>query len=254
MLLLNQITELDQELDKVLQGEGNALAIESLELVYTNLVPSFDSLEGALSRRRIYKKLPGDYAIVSQSDEEVELAQSALSTVQSFKMIWDELEQKYTISQNDICSNTSTILMSLSKILNARNSGQYSSWITQISDEVSVSDSDLEQQENSPNLIDNAIEYRKVYRIFRNQINTVSPSEESIGSLQIVRKKLVELKDKMEFNQPEDVIKLFKHLRQVGNNGRAPLSMLTAEVLQWMSEQDQENYFYIGDKRISNRG
>jgi len=114
-------------------------------------------------------------------------------------------------------------------------------------------DLDLEQQENSPNLRDNASEYRKFYQKFSNELDNESPSEQTITNLHNYRNELVCLKDKMEFNQPADVVNFFKHLKQVGNNGRAPLSMLTAEVLEWMSEQDQESYFYISDKRISNR-
>jgi hypothetical protein len=137
--------------------------------------------------------------------------------------------------------------------LRVKNSNQYKEWVKQLMDEVYVSDLDLEQQENSPNLKDNASEYSKYYQIFTNQTDADPITEVTIKNLISLSEKLIEIKEKMEFNQPEDVAKLFKYLKQNGNNCRAPIDMLTLEVLDWMADKGQESYFYVGDTRISNR-
>jgi SOS-response transcriptional repressor LexA len=253
MELLNQIILLDQELDKVLLGEGNTQAIKGLESIYNKIIPCFHDLEAASQCRKLYQNLPGDYSIKEQSEEELESARISLMAIQSFIMTWDELDEKHTISQGDYCSNVHDSIKGLSKLLRVKNSNQYKEWVKQLMDEVYVSDLDLEQQENSPNLKDNASEYSKYYQIFTNQTDADPITEVTIKNLISLSEKLIEIKEKMEFNQPEDVAKLFKYLKQNGNNCRAPIDMLTLEVLDWMADKGQESYFYVGDTRISNR-
>jgi hypothetical protein len=253
MKLLNQVVELNEELDKVLGGEGNSLAIKELAAIHGDIAPQFEVLEAAFNCRKLYKDLPDEYSITGQSEEEVTFSQSALLLVQEFIETWNGLEQKHKISQDDICSNVRDSIKRISKAIKVKNATQYQKWINQISAEVEVSETDLEQQENSPNLKENALRYRELRQRFSSDINTPLPTEITIKSLISLSKQLLDIKEKMEFNQPEDVVKLFKHLKQTGNSGRAPIAMLTPQVLEWMADKGQEDCFYIGDIRIGNR-
>ena len=239
MQLLNQIIELDCELGAVLLGEGNTLAVNKFASIDKNITPSLKELVLSFNCRKLYKSLPGDYSIKIQNEEEIELSQSALRSVEEFILTWDELEQKHVISQDDICSNVRDSVKRISRELEARNTRQYNEWVSQISTEVDVTQADLEQQENSPNLQKNALEYCNRYQRFCNEIDTDYPTEKTISNLVSLSKQLLELKDKMEFDQPEGVVRLFKHLKQIGTNGRAPIAMLTPQVLEWMADKGQ---------------
>ena len=252
MSILSQISDLDKELTKVLQGEGNKLAIDSLSRVFDKVMPTCDELEISARERKACNKLTGEYVLTGLNSEELVRAQSALSEVNAFIFKWNELEEKYSISQEDICGNTKDGIAEFIEALNARTKSRYQGWQDQILDEVRVSEADLELQENSPNLRENAKDYRNLHEEFVQKVESGLLTENTIDNLEVRRLKLIELKDKMDFNQPEDVIKLFQYLRTTGNNRQAPVHMLTKEVLEWMEEHEETGYFYIGDTRIGN--
>ena len=167
MNLNNQIEALDQELCKVLQGEGNAVAIKNLDSVYSDLEPSLNVWVQSYKRRQLFSTLPDDFAIQGLSEQELENANASLTAMQAFLDTWQELEKKHEISQNDICSDTRDSLYKLSAEIEAANSRQYKAWLTQISDLIEVSESDLIEQEASPNLKENAFQFRKKLDLFR---------------------------------------------------------------------------------------
>lgn len=250
MKILSQIVEVDQELTKVLSGESNILAIKSLDIVFEKTIPTCDALEVSAKERLACNKLTGGFAIAGLTSEELVLSQSALSAVEVFVSRWEELEEKHSISQEDTCSNTKDAIARFIKALDDRTKSGYKGWQDQILNEVHISDADLELQKNSPDLRENAKNYQRLHEVFVQKVESNPLTEETIDDLEDRRLKLIELKDKMEFDLPEDVIKLFQHLRGIGSQGRAPVRMLTKEVLEWMEEHEQTNYFYIGDARI----
>lgn len=253
MEILNQVENLDRELEKVILGEGNTHAVNGLENLHQKIESPINDFKLAINFRKLLCDLPRGYEIKSFNEEEVEFLQQTLRVANLFLEKWDELDQKYQISQDNICSDVRDLFGSFNKELNIRSWGAYNAWLNQLKDEVCLSESDLENQENTPNLKDNAFEFRRLYSRFCTQVDLPIPTGETISNLISIREKLIEIKGKMEFDQPDDVVKLFKYLKRIGNNGRAPLSMLTPEVRQWMADKSEESYFYISDKRISNR-
>lgn len=250
MKILSQISEVDQELTKVLSGESNILAIKSLDIVFDRIVPTCDAVKVSAEKRLACNNLTAGFAIAGLTSEELVLAQSALSEVEVFVSRWEELEEKHSIIQEDTCSNTKETIASFIKALDDRTKSGYNGWQNQILSEVHISDADLELQENSPDLKENAKNYQELHVLFVQKLESNPLTEEAIVDLKNRHVKLIELKGKMEFDYPEDVIKLFQQLRRIGNQGRAPVRMLTKEVWEWMEESEQTSHFYIIDARI----
>ena len=250
MELTSQIADLEQELSKVVQGEGSATAIVGLNNIHDKLNPIYDNLKNSLDRRVVLHELPARYEMEVSSTEEMELSEKCLLSLGSFKEKWSLLETKYSIIQDDIYNETLDSLTEFDSTLSARNGSVYSEWLSQMDSEIRVSDSDLEHQISIPALKDNAEKYREElqkYQIFRTEIHITT---HVIGQLNNRSRNLVKFKGSMVFDQPESVVRLFKYLRQTGNNARAPISLLTPEVLKWMSDQGEDQYFYVSDKRI----
>ena len=250
MKLTDQISELEVEFHKVSQGQSNEVAIRDLNLVYQNLSPSLDELKINATHRVTCRELPGEFALVQLSDEEVGGAEKAVAAITAFLAEWDDLDNKYEIGQQDVCHNTRDAVENLNVLLQTTSDTAYTSWKKQVRDVINVSDSDLDKQDTSPDLKMNAEQYRSLYQRLQDVLDVPDPTLATIGKIETLKKEVLETLDKMEFNQPDDVIKLFKYLKQIGNSGRAPLSLLTEDVLKWMKEEGQEDFFYIGDKRV----
>jgi len=253
MEILKQFGNLDSELEKVVLGESNTNAVKGLERIHQKIDGPINDFKLAINFRKLLNGLPAGYEIKSFDEEEVEFLQKTSYLADAFLEKWDKLDQKYKINQDDVCSDIRDLFGSFNKELNIRSWGAYNAWLNQLKDEVYLSESDLEGQENNPNLRENAIAYKKLHLRFSTQIDATIPEQKIINNLIGISNELIEIKERMEFDQPEDVVKLFEHLKRIGNNGRAPLSMLTPEVRQWMVDKSEESYFYISDKRISNR-
>lgn len=250
MKLLNQIEEVDQELEKVIHGEQNTLAIVSLEEVYNALDPSLTRVCRSISQRKELQLFEDRFTNPTYSESEKDALLSTFKRLQQFMTIWLELEQKYQVCQNNVLALLRGEIDSLSSLLQERSIEAYSNWVRKISDEVYVSESDIEKQESSPALKDNARHYLRLLASFQDEIARKSITKESINKIDEYRQQLIDAKDKMDYDLPEDVLRLFKHLKQIGNNSRAPLSMLTPEVLKWLVDEGQDGFFYVGDKRI----
>ncbi|MDA7686503.1 hypothetical protein N8793_00335 [Pseudomonadales bacterium] len=253
MEIINQIDQLKVELHKVIQGEDNTVAINNLDSIYSDIAPSFESLADACGRRELFSQLPDEFSIERLSEDELASSHFSVNAIGSFMDLWGELDKKHEINQHNICSDTRDSLYKLSSELEANNTKQYKAWLDQMLSQVQVSEPDLEEQERSPNLKENALEYRSVYQDFLSQAQLVIPTETTIERLKSLSQQLIKHIELMEFDQPEDVVKLFKHLKQVGSNGAAPISMLTPQVIAWMEDKGEEANFYIGHKRMDRR-
>jgi hypothetical protein len=250
MKLVNQIIELESQLDQVVSGEDNALAISNLDRVNEKIDPSLSQLKESIDYRNIFSHLPDLFAITDLNNEEVSLSLASLEYIDDFLNAWESIEQKHSIIQNDICSSLRDSISLLSNSLNRRNTEQHRAWIAQMKSDVEVLTSQLEQQENTPNLRANAQLYRNSLSKFLSATESGAITEESIDRIMALRDKVLQYKEAMVFDQPEDVTKLFKYLKQPGNGCKAPLSMLTKEVLDWVDDNSQQDYFFIIDSRI----
>jgi len=250
MILLDQISEVEVELDKVSQGQSNAVAIDRLYSVYQNISPILKELESNAIRRETCRHLPESYSLNALGSDVAEELQNALFCVDLFLATWQDLENKYDIAQQDVCRNTQDAVAIVNTSLETTINQTYTNWKAQVQAEINVSESDLDKQNTSPELKQNASEYRIHYQNIQEAIEVADPTLAMINRVESLRKKLLAARDKMEFNQPGDVVRLFKHLGQVGNGGHAPLSMLTKEVMDWIKEEGQEDHFYVGNKRV----
>jgi len=252
MNLLDQIFELDRELDNVISGEDNSTAIADLTALSDTFLPYFVKLKSSIYGRHLFENLPGNYSINSQTDEELVVARGAIKKLDKFIDIWKTLDKKHTIMQKDICSDIQTIVETLSNALGSRDSIQYRSWVNQIKNQVYVSEADLDSQNNYHELKQNAHHYNQSFSILDDRISSGVSSIAGIEELVSLRDKLVVCRDKMEFDQPEDVALLFQHLRKNSSGGKAPLNMMTPIVIEWLQEHGQYDFFYIGDSRLRN--
>ncbi|HAW18615.1 MAG TPA: hypothetical protein DCX14_00385, partial [Flavobacteriales bacterium] len=180
------------------------------------------------------------------------LLDSCITFINLFAEKWTSLEAKYSITQDDIYSEVLDSLAELDSALSTRNMKAYREWVVQMDADISVSDNQLEGQLGIPTSKDNAEKYRDEYLKYQDVKAGKHINSRSIGLLLNRYQSLVKFKNNMVFDQPESVQQLFKHLRQIGNNSRAPISMLTPEVLKWMSDHGGDQYFYVADKRIGN--
>lgn len=252
MELMSQVKELGQELNKVVQGEGSASAIVGLKVILDKLNPIHDSLKTSFDRRAVLYELPDSYRVKDNSAEEKGLLGSCTNSISRFEDTWSSLEAKYSIIQDDIYSETFSFLGELDSVLSTRNMNAYSEWLSQMDAEIRVTDNQLEGQLGIPTLKGNAEKYSEEFRKYEAIKAEKHINSRVIDGLRNRHQSLVKIKSNMVFDQPESVLRLFKHLGQMGNNSRAPISMLTPEVLKWMSDQGQDQYFYVADKRIGN--
>ena len=250
MKILREIVEVDLELSKVLSGESNIHAIDNLDRLFKKIIPTFDQLELSVAERLACNNLTGEFAISELTSEELDLAHSALSGIDVFVSRWEELEEKHSIIQEDTRSDTKDGIAGFIKALSDRTNSEYKKWKDQLLSEVHISDADLELQENAPDLIENAKNYKTLHELFVQKIDSEPLTTETVEDLKNSHLKLLKIKDKMAFDYPEDVIKLFQKLNSIGSQGRAPVRMLTKEVLEWMEECEQTSHFYIIDARI----
>lgn len=249
-MIIDQINELEVEFNKVTQGQSNAVAISNLDSVYQDMLPVLKELEVKKARREVCRNLPSEFALLRLDEEDLEHSKKALAAIAAFSTAWEELENKYEISQQDVSRNTCDAIANLNASLDSTITSAYQAWISQVRDDVSVSDSDLDKQDTVPNLKKNAAKYRSLIQKMQEAFGLSNPTTATIVEIRDLREQLLATRDNMEFHQPDDVIKLFKHLKQIGNNGRAPLSLLTDDVLKWMKTEGQESYFYVGDSRV----
>jgi hypothetical protein len=122
----------------------------------------------------------------------------------------------------------------------------WQTWSNQLFDSFNITDAELSS-------IEHIDKYKVIYTAFKNGRNSFKektlnlPTEVSqIDELQVLANQLQLLIKDIDFDIPEEVKVFFDHINNPICGNKAPLKLLTPEVLKWIESNNESAHFSIG--------
>ncbi|WP_297510610.1 hypothetical protein [Flavobacterium sp.] len=232
--------ELNSELELSNQTKGSAQKIIEYTEIYRQLNPHFITLR-KLSDNLI--ALEGIGNELQFSEELLHVLSVIRTSFVEFNEIW--LENSEAVRQGNSLINLVNGLKGVSDKFEKELKEYWDLQIESLKNSFALEDVLLETQKLIPG---KEVIYSE-YIINRTSFNEKSknlPEESSvINEIQTIAKKLQELIVQMEFNLPEEVEVFFKHLRLPINGGKAPLRLLTKNVIDWIEVNKLTDKFFV---------
>lgn len=240
--LTEQISALRAALEISGDNQEHGVAIEAYNAMLGTLAPILDRLDAmAIERFAMRDVLELEVPRQFQQEEltKLQYAKQALANVnQGLK------DEDYKIKQSPSFSDLVVALETYESKVSQDSTEIRRRWWSDRAAELVVSEPELEMQRRMPELRKNADTYENAYSIFRERGEQRLDGETAKALLESV-KIIQEAKTKMIFDVPEPVQRFFTALQQAPHGGGAPLSMLTEEVISWLSEHGETANYVI---------
>lgn len=248
--LSEQINLLEEQLDLSQQAGHAKHILNEYEVIRKQLSEAEDSLRVMHSRFQVLQALPEDVPQKMEFSGEVrEVAKRALFLLQTFSTRW-EAERHESRQGNELRVATES-LKSLSVIGKAEVDKCWRRWVELLKSLVALEDLLLESQKSIPGLEKTYNDFVKNRHQFIELVDKFPQNAQDIKRLQELSATMQSLKEKMQFDLPEDVATFFKQLD--GLNHRVSLAAITPEVFDWLRSQNLLDAYVIS-RRGSVRG
>ena len=240
--LMEQISALRAALEVSGNNQEHGVAIEAYNAMLETLAPILDRLNAITTERLAISdvlelEVPGQF----QQEERTKLqyAKQALANVDQGLQ-----DEDYKIKQNSTFAGLVVALERYESQVSQDSTEIRRRWWRDKDAELLVSEPELETQRRLPELRKNAETYEKAYATFR-ECGERRLDGETAHALLESMKIIQQTRAKMIFDVPETVQRFFKAMQQAPHGGGAPLSMLTEEVISWLSEHGETANYVI---------
>jgi hypothetical protein len=244
--LMKQIEEAHTQLQLLNDGDENNNAIKAYEIFINKFVPVIGKLEDACNKRSLLKAIP-----IDMLQEHMQTSDNMKDGVTSTSGLLKILEDKwniidYKITQDDSLDNCVQSIKTLTKLITDTNKLVWQTWSNQLFDSFNITDAELSS-------IEHIDKYKVIYTTFKNGRTSFKektlnlPTEVSqIDELQVLANQLQLLIKDIDFDIPEEVKVFFDHIYNPICGNKAPLTLLTPEVLQWIESNNESANFSVG--------
>lgn len=244
-LLKQQINTLKEEFLHSKSSGDSKNIIDDCEDLHKRFKPVSENLDLLISSIDVLKSLPHNAPeSVLLSDELIDNCKLNIKILNKLILEWNS--KKTNILQTDLVDDAYKSLYALEKELAIKVNSSWRSWIEKLEESFRVEDFLLDSQRGIPGLSDIHNKYIELRKIFRAESKNLPKNIWSIQNLERVSVDMQDLSKQMQQDLPVDIVDFFKHINN--NNGQAPLSLLTPNVLDWFKEHNQLGGFTIHRK------
>jgi predicted nucleic acid-binding Zn-ribbon protein len=248
MTTLNkQIELLNKQLQWNQQADNAKHIIEEYKLIRNQLFDIDEALKAMHNRFQALQALPDDAPRKMEFSVDVlEVARSALSALQNFVARWEK--EGHEARQGDDLALT---VKSLNSFISAGSKEEYAcwqEWCGSLKGLVALEDILLEMQKNIPGLEKIHASFVKSRSQFRELVAKFPEDTEDIAKLQRLSVQMQDLKNKMQFDLPEEVATFFKELDNM--NRRVSLAKITKEVFEWLRSNNLLDAYVVSRRDI----
>lgn len=244
-LLSEQINEVKIQLELITAGDENRVAIAAYEKFLNQFLPIVGKLEDNSQKKNILKNIPQLF-LDSYTQEQADLntcLNSATASLNALKLKWQQ--DDYKVVQDDSFDNTVQAISSLLEKILEQNKALWQEWCEHLSTSFNITEAELKSIEhvNKYQIIRDA--FLKERKNFQRLSKYERLEEGSIENLKKLSFQLENLIKDIDFDIPEEVKLFFESLNDFTHKNKAPLSLLTSEVLKWIKDNNETASFSI---------
>ena len=211
-------------------------AIKDCGEIFSRLKPVIEALSVAVKHRSVLESLPEDAPERIDFDENLQrLRNLAASSLARFLQAWTS--HKSEARQDDSLNAVEESLRQLSLCIDERLQSCWISWIGSLRDTFIVEQVILDTQRDIPGLERSYTRYVELQKQFKTLATQVPGAVSSLNDLQLIAKEMHAERGRMKFDLPQEVDAFFKRLNQHGGGGKVPLSEVSPQIFDWLSEQ-----------------
>jgi len=243
--LAQQIQNVDTQLDILVAGDENRVAIKEYEKFFEQFFPIVGKLDDSCKKRKVLKNIPSEY--LDQQTELIQSFKNNLATTKSVLHILLEkwLEDDYTVTQDDSFDNTIQAMKSLTKVIVVTNKEVWNTWTDYLLDSFNRTDAELNNIEKIDKYRDTYNAFVKERTSFKSKIANLPTEIDQIKEIQELSNRLQILMKDVNVNLSEEVKRFLDCIDDVVKGKKAPLSLLTPEVLKWIQDENEMSSFAI---------
>ena len=243
--LMQQMEDVTLELELIVAGDENRVAIEAYVIFFEKFVPIIGRLDESCGKRNVLKGIPKAFLEqqlqpINEFNEELS---SALATLSILEEKW--IEEDFKVTQDDSFDNTIQAMKSLTKMIMDINKIVWNSWGNYLLASFKRTDAELSSIEKIDKYKNKYNDFIRERALFTSKIATLPIEIDQIKDLQELSNRLQGLMQDVDFNIPDDVKIFFDYIDDVVKGKKAPLSLLTPEVLKWIQDNNEMNSFAI---------
>ena len=242
---MQQIEDVTLELELIVAGDENRVAIEAYAIFFEKFVPIIGKLDESCRKRNVLKDIPKEFLEqqLQSINEFNEDLSSTLATLSILEEKW--IEEDYKVTQDDSFDNTIQSIKGLTKSIVEVNKTVWQTWCGHLLDSFNVTDAELNSIEKIDKYIDTYNEFVRQRTSFKSKVLNLPTEACQIKELQDISDRLLILMQGIDFNIPEEVKIFFDYINDAIKGKKAPLSLLTPEVLKWIQDNNEINSFSI---------
>jgi hypothetical protein len=224
-----QISLLKEQLQLSQQADNSRHILDEYEAIRTSIFKVNDSLKTMYSKSRTLQGLPeGGHQKMEFSEDVRETAKSGLFALQTFTARWES--EGYKARQGNDLTLMTESLKSLVTSGTEQVEHCWKGWVESL--EVALEDVRLESQKNIPGLESTHAAFIKARIQFRELVAKFPEGAEDIERLQRLSTIMQQLKEKMQFDLPEEVAIFFRQLDSMSR--KVSLGAMTPGVFEWL--------------------
>ncbi|HEM6829107.1 protein DpdI [Citrobacter koseri] len=242
--LKQQLTQIRKEFQVKKQVKKEDNVYEKYRQVRDDLYNVSSSLKVTTTQLDVISRLPSPLSQITLDDHEKAAIYNAeiglKAFVEKFQHMADEVQQKGGLGE------TLSALMSVQSKFAEKINSNWRTFINDLESKQMLESVFLEQQKTLG--LDRLYnDYRTALEAFNRQKMMGPANPVVIKKLQQYCDEMVQLKGQMDFKAPASVLNFFQALN---NSNRAPLTLLTPEVLAWLTEKEMLNSFNVMRKGL----
>jgi len=243
--LAQQIQNVDTQLDILVAGDENRVAIKEYEKFFEQFFPVVWKLDDSCKKRKVLKSIPKEYL-----DLQAELVNNFKNDLSATKSVLRILEEKwqeddYKVTQDDSFDNTIQAMKSLTKMIVLANKEVWNTWTDYLLDSFNRTDAELNNIEKIDKYRDTYSAFVKERTSFKSKVSNLPAEIDQIKEVQELSNRLQILMKDVDGNLSEEVKKFLDCIDDVIKGKKAPLSLLTPEVLKWIQDENEMSSFAI---------
>lgn len=245
--LIDDIQEMEIQVDLVINSNENKIVIEHYKQISLILDKCDERLDEMLRHKcallnimtAVKKFFPTDFF----SDFEIKL-EVLNNTFCALSEEWTEKD--HLISQSSSLSIARDRMSDVKELQSTIQNMIWTKWVQDQRNTFHEPQELIETQKDIPHLSVIYQNYMQTLEKFNTSVRIIPSSTDIPDEIISYAKKLQKLREQMEFNLPTSVQRFYEELNKgYGHSKTAPLSLLTKEVFEWLSEKNELANFVV---------
>ena len=242
--LKEQIEELNIQIKLSQQSDTAQNTLKELSEIYERLATPQLELEKTINKYDALKHIPESATFKFKVPENLKnIAIVSNSALNSLAARWKN-EGPLIRNGNDL-ANVASGLIGLNSQFFEQVTSCWEAWIRQLKSTVVIETVLLETQRHIPGLEDTYTSYNNDMKTFILITKSIPDDKSVINQVISLSQRMANSIGRMQFNLPENVSLFFKYLNNPLHLGKAPISMLTPEVISWLQERNIIDQFIV---------